>query len=64
MQQLFLRLSFSQSLITRLMDHEGLTSAREFTIIRPSDLSDSFESVYLATAANQMLEFTSHQERL
>ena len=39
------RLSFSQSSITRFMDHEGLTSAQELTIIRPSDLSDSLESV-------------------
>ena len=45
MKQLFLRLSFSQILIARLMDHEGLTSAQELTIIRPNDLSDSLESM-------------------
>ena len=43
MKQRFLRLPFSQSLITRLMDHEGLTSARELTIIHPSDLSDIWQ---------------------
>ena len=32
MKQLFLRLSFSQSSITRLIDHEGLTSAQELAL--------------------------------
>ena len=45
MKQLLFRLRFSQSSIKCLIDHKGLTSAQELTIIRPNDLSDSLESV-------------------
>ena len=45
MEQLSSQLHFSQTSITPLMEHEGIVSAREFTIICPSDLSDSPECV-------------------
>jgi len=42
---LLTRLSFPNNAITRLISHEGLSSARDLSRTRPKQLSDSLESV-------------------
>ena len=44
-RELLTRLNFPVNGINRLIDHEGLSSARELARTRPKDLSDSLESV-------------------